>query len=119
MRFIVFVVVIGFPIVDLYASLRFARWSSVPLWAWLTLSTLAGFLLLRSERAAFRNYTVAALRGDQLLLRGLVNSGRKVLAGLLLIMPGLLSDALGVMLLLLPINLGAAAAHVPLTRPRR
>jgi UPF0716 family protein affecting phage T7 exclusion len=83
---------------------RFAHWSGVPLWAWLTASTLAGFSLLRAERGAFRARTVAALHGDEPLIRGLVDSGRKVLAGFLFVMPGLVSDVFAVALLLLPIN---------------
>ncbi|MEP7064276.1 MAG: FxsA family protein [Betaproteobacteria bacterium] len=104
MRFVLFAILVGFPVLDLYASLRFAHWSGVPLWAWLTASTLSGFMLLRSERGAFRAHTVAALHGEQPLFRGLVDSGRKVLAGLLFIMPGVISDAFAVALLLLPIN---------------
>ncbi|HXU52252.1 MAG TPA: FxsA family protein [Casimicrobiaceae bacterium] len=104
MRFLVFAILVAFPLLDLYASVYLARWSGVPLWAWLMASTLAGFTLLRAERSAFRARTVAVLRGDEPLFRGLVDSGRKVLAGLLLIMPGVISDALAVVLLLLPIN---------------
>ncbi len=104
MRFVVFAILVGFPILDLYASVRFAQWSGVPLWAWLTASTLAGFTLLRNERSAFRARTVAALHGGQPLFRGLLDSGRKVLAGFLFIMPGLVSDVFAVLLLLLPIN---------------
>jgi UPF0716 protein FxsA len=107
MRFVVFAILVGFPMVDLYVSLRFARWSGVPLWAWLAVSTATGFLLLRNERGTFRANTVAALRGDQPLFRGLVDSGRRVLAGILFVMPGLISDLLALMLLLLPINTGA------------
>jgi UPF0716 protein FxsA len=104
MRFLVFAILVAFPLLDLYASVYLARWSGVPLWAWLMASTLAGFTLLRAERSAFRARTVAVLRGDEPLFRGLLDSGRKVLAGLLLIMPGVISDALAVVLLLLPIN---------------
>jgi UPF0716 protein FxsA len=104
MRFLVFAILVAFPLLDLYASVYLALWSGVPLWAWLMASTLAGFTLLRAERSAFRARTVAVLRGDEPLFRGLVDSGRKVLAGLLLIMPGVISDALAVVLLLLPIN---------------
>ncbi len=104
MRFVLFAILIGFPMLDLYVSIRFAHWSGVPLWAWLTASTLAGFTLLRFERSAFRARTVAALHGEQPLFRGLLDSGRKVLAGLLFIMPGILSDVLALALLLLPIN---------------
>jgi UPF0716 protein FxsA len=104
MRFVVFAILVAFPVLDLYASVNVARWSGVPLWAWLTVSTLAGFTLLRAERGAFRAQTVAMLHGEEPLFRGLLDSGRKVLAALLLIMPGIISDALAVVLLLLPIN---------------
>jgi UPF0716 protein FxsA len=110
MRFFVFAMLVGFPAMDLYVSLRFAHWSGVPLWAWLMVSTLAGFALLRSERGAFRANTVATLRGDQPLFRGVLDSGRKVLAGFLFIMPGLVSDLFAVTLLLLPINTGGRFA---------
>lgn len=104
MRFVLFAILVGFPMLDLYVSVRFALWSGVPLWAWLGASTLAGFSLLRAERSAFRARTVAALHGGQPLFRSLLDSGRKVLAGALFIMPGILSDVLALALLLLPIN---------------
>ena len=81
-------IVLGFPLLDLYATVRFARWTGVPVWVWLGLAPLAGALLLRNERLAFRASTVAAMHGEQPLLRGLFDSGRKVLAGLLLLLPG-------------------------------
>ena len=65
---------------DVIATMRFARWTGVPTMALLLASAIAGSLLLRHERAAFRTRTLAALRGDQPLLRGLLDSGRKVLA---------------------------------------
>lgn len=112
MRFVLFAILIGFPVLDLYASVRFAHWSGVPLWAWLTASTIAGFSLLRAERSAFRARTVAVLHGEQPIFRGLLDSGRKVLAALLFIMPGVISDVLGLALLLLPINhSGGRYAH--------
>jgi len=88
MRLIVFAIVLAFPVLDLYATVRFARWSGVPVWVWIALSTLAGLVLLRNERLAFRARTVAALHGEQSVLRGLLDSGRKVLAGMLLLLPG-------------------------------
>jgi UPF0716 protein FxsA len=106
MRFVFLAIVLVFPIADLYVTARLARWSGIPLWIWLVGSFLAGALLLRSERTAFRTRTVAALHGEQSLLRGLVDSGRKVLAGVLLMVPGVLSDLLALMLLALPLNVG-------------
>lgn len=116
MRFVVLAIVMAFPVLDLYVTVRFARWTGVPVWAWIGIAMVGGFLLLRNERSAFRARTVAALHGEQSLLRGLVDSGRKVLAAMLLILPGVVSDLVALLLLALPINVGRrieAAARGP------
>jgi UPF0716 protein FxsA len=113
MRVAVLAIVLAFPLLDLYVTARVARASGVPLWVWLAGSLLAGVLLLRHERSEFRLRTAAALRGDQSLLRGIVDSGRKVLAGVLLILPGIMSDFLALVLLALPLNIGRPFATQP------
>ncbi len=100
----VVVILLGFPAADLYATLRFAQWTGVPVWIWLSISVVSGLLLLRNERTVFRTNVLAALHGEQSLLRGVVDSGRKVLAGLFLLLPGVVSDLIAVALLMLPIN---------------
>jgi UPF0716 protein FxsA len=106
MRFIILAIVLAFPIADLYLTARIARWSGIPLWIWLAGSFVAGALLLNHERGEFRMKTVAALHGRQPMLRGLVDSGRRVLAGLLLMLPGIASDIVALVLLALPLNVG-------------
>ena len=91
MRLIMLAIVLGFPLIDLYTTVRFARWTGIPVWAWLAVSAFVGISLLRSERTAFRANVVAAMHGGQPLLRGLLDSGRKVLAGVLFVLPGVLS----------------------------
>ena len=110
MRFFVMLIVLIFPILDVLVTIRFARWTGIPTAAWLLASAIAGSLLLRREITTFRSKTLAALRGDQPLLRGLLDSGRKVLAALLLILPGVVSDLIALTLLSLPFNLGAPLA---------
>jgi UPF0716 protein FxsA len=110
MRLLLMLIVLGFPLLDLYATVRFASWTGVPVWAWLTMSVGIGLYLLRSERTAFRANTIAAMHGEQPLLRGLVDSGRKVLAGVLFLLPGVVSDLIGLVLLALPLNLGRGFA---------
>ena len=98
---------------DLYVTVRFARWTGVPVWVWLGIcGRRRASLLLRNERIAFRARTVAALHGEQSLLRGLVDSGRKVLAGFLLMLPGVVSDLIALALL------AAAAQRRPRLRPQ-
>jgi UPF0716 protein FxsA len=106
MRFVLLAIVLAFPILDLYATVRIARWTGVPVWIWLGLPMAAGFLLLRNERVNFRANLTAAMHGEQSLLRGLVDSGRKVAAGVLFLLPGVVSDLIALVLLALPINLG-------------
>jgi UPF0716 protein FxsA len=110
MRFVVLFILLAFPIVDLMVTFRFARWTGIPILVWLLVSASIGTLLLRHESGGFRARTLGALRGDQPLMRGLVDSGRKVLAAVLFIIPGVLSDLLAIALLLLPINLGRQLA---------
>jgi UPF0716 protein FxsA len=109
MRFVLLLaILLGFPVVDLYVTLRVAAWSGVPAWIWLALGLASGIALLRNERLAFRARTLAALHGEEPLLRGVVDSGRKVLAGFMLMMPGVVSDLMAVALLMLPLNVGPA-----------
>ena len=84
----------------------FTMYGPALLYVWLGLAALAGLCLLRNERTAFRANTLAAMHGEQPLLRGLFDSGRKVLAGMLFLLPGVLSDVMALALLALRFNLG-------------
>ncbi|MGE5149204.1 MAG: FxsA family protein [Rhodospirillaceae bacterium] len=118
MRLVFLTIVLIFPFLDLYVTARFARWTGVPIWFWLVSSAVAGMWLMRTERVEFRARTVAAMHGEYPLLRGLVDSGRKVAAALLFILPGVLSDVLGLLLLLLPINQRGGFGPEPVTAGR-
>jgi len=56
---------------------------------------------------------VTALHGDQSILRGVLDSGRKVLAAFLLILPGIVSDLMALVLLALPLNVGRGFGPQP------
>jgi len=118
MRFLILIILLGLPVADLYITSRVARWTGVPLWILLTGSFLPGLLLLRNERNVFRVRTVAALHGEQSVLRGLLDSGRKVLAAVLLIVPGIVTDVVALMLLALPLNVGRGLGPQPVTAGR-
>ena len=118
MRFVMLTIVLIFPLLDLVVTARFARWTGLPMWMWLAGSAVAGLWVLANERVQFRARTLAAFRGDS-LLRGLLDSGRRVVAGILLIVPGVLSDVIALLLLLLPINQrGAYGGPQPATAGR-
>ena len=105
MRIVLLLILLGFPALDIYVTIQFAAWTGVPVWFWLGAGMVGGWLLLRNERVAFRAKSHAALSGHAPLLSSLLDSGRKVLAGVLFILPGVVTDVAALALLALPINL--------------
>jgi UPF0716 protein FxsA len=104
MRIVLLLILLGFPALDIYVTIQFAAWTGVPVWFWLGAGMVGGWILLRNERVTFRAKTHAALSGAS-LLSSLLDSGRKVLAGILFMLPGIVSDIAALALLALPINL--------------
>jgi len=105
MRIVLLLILLGFPALDIYVTIQFAAWTGVPVWFWLGAGMVGGWVLLRNERVTFRAKTHAALSGQAPLLSSLLDSGRKVLAGILFILPGIVTDVAALALLALPINL--------------
>ena len=102
MRFLLFAILLGFPLLDI-ASLFFAA-HKIGWWlaAWLVAAAYGGFYLIREERFAVVGRIAHAMATGNDPFRAMLVSGRLVLAGMLLIFPGVLSDALALVLLLIP-----------------
>jgi UPF0716 protein FxsA len=105
MRILVLLILLGFPALDVYLTVQVAALTRIPAWALFAAGTIAGYVLLRNERVAFRAKSLAALSGRTPLMASMLDSGRKVLAGVLFILPGVISDIAALVLLALPINL--------------
>ena len=105
MRIVLLVILLGFPAVDIFVTVRFAEWIGVPAWIWFLGGAIAGWSLLSNVRMTFRAKSHAALSGRAPLLSSLLDSGRKVLAGVLFLLPGIITDCAARLLLALPINL--------------
>ena len=105
MRIVVLLILLGFPALDVYLTVQVAAWTRIPVWALLAAGTIAGYVLLRNERVAFRAKSLAALSGRTPLMSSMLDSGRKVLAGVLFLLPGVITDIAALALLALPINL--------------
>ncbi|MBA2690735.1 MAG: FxsA family protein [Burkholderiales bacterium] len=70
--------------------------------AWLLLAALVGAALVREAGIGLPGRLITALREGNSIFSGVVDSGRTLIAGLLLIFPGLLSDVMAIGLLLVP-----------------
>ena len=69
---------------------------------WLLAAAVAGVLLIRFERLAWGARLVFSLQSGTHPLAALFASGRVLLAGGLLVFPGLISDVIALALLLMP-----------------
>ena len=102
MRFLLLAILLGFPLLEVLVLARMAETYGWWVLAWVVLSAIAGVALLKEARFALVARVGAALAAGQFSIAAFVDSARTVLAGLLLIFPGVISDFLALTLLLLP-----------------
>ena len=69
---------------------------------WLLLAAVAGIMLIRVERVAWGARMLFSVQSGANPLASLFASGRILLAGGLLVFPGFISDAMALVLLLMP-----------------
>ena len=69
---------------------------------WLLLAAVAGFALIRVERVAWGARLLFSVQSGAHPLASLFATGRILLAGGLLVFPGFISDAIALVLLLMP-----------------
>jgi UPF0716 protein FxsA len=104
-------VVLGFPALEIYTLFKVADLIGWWLLAWLVCSALIGWMLIREESLAVFGRLAVATQNSQSPITALWDSGRTMLAGVLLIIPGVLSDVLALILLLLPSKSGRPVAR--------
>lgn len=110
---LILAILLAFPFVEFYLLYRLATNYGWWLAAYLPATMLAGWLLIQEERLAVFGRLFQILQNGQHPVIALLTSARKVLAGLLLIFPGVISDAIAVLLLLMPIPRGQRSPHQP------
>ena len=113
MRLILFAILLGFPLLEATVLVRLYQTLGWWIVAWVVLAAVAGFALLKQARFALVARLAAGLAQGQFSVVALTDSARVVLAGILLIFPGVVSDLIALTLLLLP------GPRVVDTSPRR
>jgi len=102
MRLLLLAILLGFPLLEFTLLARLAESYGWWVLVWLVLSAMAGIALLKEARFALVARLGAALAAGQFSIAAVVDSARTVVAGLLLIFPGVISDIIALTLLLLP-----------------
>lgn len=95
-------ILLGFPFLELVLLIVVGGAIGGWVFALLLASATAGWMLIKAERTSFAARMHAARRSSTSLLTAVAASGRTVIAGVLLILPGLISDVAAILLLLWP-----------------
>ena len=102
MRFLILAILLAFPLME--ATLLYQVGQGHGMWvaAWLVLAAIMGVVLIKEARFALMAQLAVALAQGRFSLSPFIDSGRTVLSGLLLIFPGIISDVIALVLLLIP-----------------
>jgi UPF0716 protein FxsA len=95
-------ILLAFPTVEVLVMVLLAQKIGWWLLLWLIASAIAGLALIREGQFAVFGRIAAAMQQGKDPLRAMLGSGRLVLAGVLLVFPGVVSDALALLVLIWP-----------------
>ena len=102
MRLVLIAILLGLPLLEGVVLVRLGETHGWWVLAWVILAACAGMALIKEARFALVARLAAGFAQGSFSIAALTDSARTVLAGLLLIFPGVVSDLLALTLLLLP-----------------
>ncbi|HQT30325.1 MAG TPA: FxsA family protein [Thiobacillus sp.] len=101
---------LSFPVLEAIGIFWMASFIGGWVLLWLLLAAVAGFMLIRVERVAWSARMLFSVQSGANPMASLFASGRILLAGGLLVFPGFISDAIALVLLLMPGSWGKRRA---------
>ena len=104
MRLLILGILMGFPLLEGAVLYSLGQGHGGWVAAWLLFAAIAGVILIKQARFSLVTRLAGELSRGQFSLSAIIDSFRTVVAGLLLIFPGIISDVLALILLLLPIR---------------
>jgi UPF0716 protein FxsA len=97
-----FFILLVFPLIEILVMIQVADKIGWWLLLWLILSAFAGWTLIKEEKMAMVGRLFSSLQTGASPVSAIFDSLRTLLAGVLLILPGIVSDFIAILLLLLP-----------------
>jgi len=95
-------IVLAFPLLEIWALVELARAFGWWIVVWFAIAAVLGVAIIVQERARMGPRMRAVLAGGETSLPRLLGMFRRLLAGILLVIPGVVSDVLALILLLMP-----------------
>jgi UPF0716 protein FxsA len=100
---LIFGLILGFPVLEAWLLFRLGDQFGFWVVVWLGIAVVLGVLLIRVEKLVWAVRIAASLREQRSPLTALLASARSVIAGVLLIFPGVITDVIALALLIWPL----------------
>jgi UPF0716 protein FxsA len=104
MRLIITLALLAFPIAEIWILINLFHQYGWWVLLYLVAMVLLGLQLIRDEKLLFSGRMMKSLNQGGNPMKAMFGSARNIIAGILLIIPGVLTDLIAVVLLLIPVN---------------
>jgi UPF0716 protein FxsA len=104
MRIISLLTILAFPVAEIWILINLAHQYGWWLILYLVVVAMLGLQLIRDEKLLFSGRMMENLKQEGNPIKAIFGSARNIIAGILLIIPGVITDLIAVVLLLIPVN---------------
>ena len=104
MRFLIIAILLAFPFAELFLLVNLAHSYGWMLLVYLVVIGLLGLQLIKGEKLLLSAKMMQSVTQGGNPIKTMLGSARNMVAGVLLIIPGVISDALAVIILLIPLE---------------
>lgn len=104
MRLFFLVILLAFPVAEIYLLVTLGQRYGWWLLLYLVVITYLGLQLIRGEKEMMSAKVMQSLKAGGNPMKTIMGSARNMVAGILLVIPGVMTDIIAVILLLIPIQ---------------
>ncbi len=104
MRLIIPIILLGFLVIEIFLLISLGQRYGIWLLIYLVLVGWLGLQLIRGEKQMMSAKMMESLKAGGNPMRSMVGSARNMIAGVFLMVPGVMSDVIAAILLLIPIQ---------------
>jgi len=108
MRLLIGLILLAFPVAEIWLLIELGQQYGWWLLVYLVGIALLGLRLIQDEKALFTGRVLQTLSAGSHPVKAIFGSARNIIAGVLLILPGVITDIIAVILLLVPIKASQA-----------
>jgi UPF0716 protein FxsA len=112
MRFLIILAILALPIAEIWTLIILGDLYGWWVVVYLVVMIVLGLQLIRAEKQLFTLRIMQSLAQNQHPVKALFGSARNIIAGILLIIPGVITDVIAAILLLMPAKQPALASSI-------